>query len=959
MIDLLEVAASLAYRFIDFEKANGNPEISREKLLDIVKQVSEISIVEGVDQLKLYEKLDAELGIGKGSMTSVSVKLEPWLANERANIDFMLWKRFKSFTERTDSAFPINDLDDYTNRILDKCVNPKQVGSWDRRGMVVGHVQSGKTSNFVGLINKATDAGYKLIIIVAGTMNSLRRQTQQRVDAGYIGVNTSKGTKVGVGEIRTDIQIYPLTSSSDIPDGDFEQSIARKKAIPLGKNPVVLVVKKNKGILENLIDWLASNTMTKSDGTDYKLCDVPTLIIDDEADSASVNSVSKKKLTREQAMEEAKAINRLMRTLVSVFEKVTFIGYTATPYANLFIPNDWKKDLTSVVRGREMKVGPDLFPKDFILNINARKNYIGAAAIFGLDGEGAEDGIKPLDVIRYVDMSQTPFVYQDGEDADGEPVWKTPKKMDDLPSELPRSMKEAIKAFMLTCAIRRLRGHENKHNSMLIHAMLYVRWIDWLAFLVNEELRAYVDYIRGNDKAFLDELEQIFENDFKPTTKNVLENLQYKDVRIGPHDWQEVKGALIAAVSKIEVRAVHGIKATSKLEYKNIEEINYEPYDKVGLSVIAVGGSRLARGITLEGLSVSYYLRASKMYDTLMQMGRWFGYRPGYVDLVRLYTTETIAEWFSHITMATEEMRRDFDILASQIDRVPADFQLKVQNHSGLLSITAASKLFWAEQLSLSFSGQNPQTYKLFTDRKNVKANFKYFRELMGSLGIPKEDQKIRLESTGNLSHLLYRDVDEQLLCEFLDAYRIDQPSIKNATLSSYIRKQKSSGNILKWNVAVKSNTSEQVFINLTGDKKASRKPNRDVMSVQFFDGLVNIGATVRNQTSGRQSDSYMIAKNQIDELKDRKVDLQTEVADNNAAIKELREQVREGLIVFYLLDPRATAKAEHDVPIVGYSIHFPRITDEEMVSYMVTTNDSVTDDDDDDDDDERGEAGL
>jgi hypothetical protein len=960
MIDILEVAVSLAFRFIAYEKDSGNENISREKLLDIIEQVSVISIVDGVDKVRLYEILEAELGIGKGSMTGVSVKMEPWLANERANIDFQLWKRYKAYTERADAAFPINDLDDYTNQILDKCVNPKLPGTWDRRGMVVGHVQSGKTSNFVGLINKATDAGYKLIIIVAGTMNSLRRQTQQRVDAGYIGINTSKGTKVGVGEIRTETQIYSLTSSSDIPNGDFEQGIANKKAIPLGKNPVVLVVKKNKSILENLIDWLASNAMTKSDGTSYKLCDVPTLIIDDEADSASVNTVSKKKLTKEEAMEEAKTINRLMRTLVSVFEKVTFIGYTATPYANLFIPNDWKKDLISVVKGREMTVGPDLFPKDFILNINSRKNYIGASAIFGLDGEGAEDGKDPLDVIRYVDLANTPFAYIDGYDFNDEPIWKTPKKDDELPASIPDSMKEAIKVFLITCAIRRLRGHENKHNSMLIHTMLFVRWIDWIAHLVNEELRTYVEYIEGSDLSFLKDLEQIFENDFKPTTDQVMKNLQYKDVRIKQHKWEDVRAELLPAVSKIVVRAVHGVKATSRLEYKNNEEINYEPYEKIGLSVIAVGGSRLARGITLEGLSISYYLRASKMYDTLMQMGRWFGYRPGYVDLIRLYTTERISEWFSHISLATEEMRRDFDILASQIDRVPADFQLKVQNHPGLLSITAASKLFWAEELKLSFSGQNPQTYKLFTDPKNITKNFEAFKTLMSGLGVPDEDQKLRLQSSNKLSYLLYRDVNVSLLCAFLDAYKIDQPSIKNATLSAYILKQKASGYILKWNIAIKSNTNDRVFINEKGEKigkgKGLKTPNYDLMRIPLFDG-VNLGATVRNQTDGRSSDSYMIAKNQIDELKDRKVDLINNVADKNEDIKKERESVQEGLIVLYLLDPRAAAKADHSTPIVGYSIHFPHLKNEEKVSYMVTTNEVPGIDDD--DDDENDEVNL
>ena len=164
------------------------------------------------------------------------------------------------------------------------------------------------------------------------------------------------------------------------------------------------------------------------------------------------------------------------------------------------------------------------------------------------------------------------------------------------------------------------------------------------------------------------------------------------------------------------------MRFVNDLEYHNIDEIDYSRYEE-GLSVIAVGGGRLARGITLEGLSTSYYLRTTRMYDSLMQMGRWFGYRPGYVDLCRLYTTETIYEWFNHITMATEEMRYDFDEMTTR-NLKPKDFTLKVRNHHGLLAITSVAKLFWAKDITMSFSGSNPQTYLLFKDQKSIQNNF-------------------------------------------------------------------------------------------------------------------------------------------------------------------------------------------------------------------------------------------
>lgn len=224
-----------------------------------------------------------------------------------------------------------------------------------------------------------------MIIVIAGTISSLRRQTQERIDSGYIGRNSSafirenENRVIGVGKYRVNTDIYSLTSSyyKSGDEGDFNQSVANRLNIPIGKNPVVFVIKKNKSILENLIDWLSKNENIRIvDGTP-KLFDVPVLIIDDEADSASVNA------TRD--INDIKTINRLIRTLLNIFNQNTFIGYTATPYANLFISQDYNEELTTTVKGKQYKIGEDLFPRDFIINIKAPTNYIGAAKIFGYE----------------------------------------------------------------------------------------------------------------------------------------------------------------------------------------------------------------------------------------------------------------------------------------------------------------------------------------------------------------------------------------------------------------------------------------------------------------------------------------------------------------------------------------------------------------------------------------------
>jgi hypothetical protein len=941
MNELFESARVISHQFLNFEKNHLKKEINLDLIKIIIEEkVCALDYYESINRTDLAEVLMADFSVGKGEITVMAGdKIEPWLNNVRGKLEWELWNRYKLYMQEKDPSFPVNDLDDFTDKILDKCENPQKLGPWDRRGMVVGHVQSGKTSNYVGLINKAVDAGYKLIIIIAGTMNSLRRQTQERVDEGFIGTHSAKGITIGVGHYNTKVTIYPLTSSSIIPDGDFDQKTATRKGIPIGNNPVVLVIKKNKSILENLIDWLASNPNSREINGEVKLCGVPTLVIDDEADAASVNSISGKK-DKSQALEDIKTINKLIRSLLNLFEKNTFIGYTATPYANLFIPQEWSETKEATVRGKKYKVGEDLFPRDFIINIRAAKNYIGAAKFFGLENPITGVGTEPWDIFRSVEDYDPPFFKKISKE-----------NRDDLPDYLPQSLKKAIMSFILTTAVRRLRGHAKKHNSMLIHVALYVKWIDRVAKLVNEELKNYKNYIAAGDKNFISQLRNLYEEDFLTTTQEVMDDLDYDDPRINLHSWNDVRAELVNAASKIEVRAVHGVKSISNLEYNNIDEIDYTVYSE-GFSVIAVGGSRLARGITLEGLSVSYYLRTTKMYDSLMQMGRWFGYRPGYVDLCRLFTTNEIYGWFNHITMATEEMRYDFDEMTALLKR-PKDFRLKVRNHHGLLAITSVSKLFWAEEVRISFSGQNPQTYQLLRTKESIEGNFSTFQKLVSKLGFPPDNQRQKIN--GRIKYLIYRSADIGCLCEFLSDFTIDQPTIKNATLSDYIRKQAENGKVTDWNIVVVSNTDQAVFIDKTGDtprKNRIRDTPVQTYKLDFNGESLTLGCVVRNQKrQTRTSGYYFISKNQIDDTKDRQVDLTSKNLKDNREIKALRAKEKKGLLLIYPLDERGTSGVSFGIPIIGFSLHFPTVENETLVVYTATTNKELDFDNMEDDD--------
>lgn len=938
MNDVNQTAKLICHAYLNLIPRDSIDDNTISKIIN--DKISSAIEFQSVDKELLFELLRADFSIGSGAITELyDENVTPWLNDEKANIDFELWNRYKLDMQKNDPSFPVNDLDDFTDKILDKCVNPKETKSFDRRGMVVGHVQSGKTSNYVGLINKATDAGYKVIIVIAGTISSLRRQTQERIDSGYIGRNSSAFIRenenkiIGVGKYKAKTDIYSLTSSyyKSGDEGDFSQSVANRLNIPIGKNPVVFVIKKNKSILENLIDWFSKDVNAKTVDGSPKLFDVPVLVIDDEADAASVNA--------SKSIDDIKTINRLIRTLLNLFNQNTFIGYTATPYANLFISQEHNEEATTIVKNKEYKIGEDLFPRDFIINIKAPTNYIGAAKIFGFENPNGETK-EPLDIFRAIDDYDPPF-------------FKTINKnnKEDLPEYLPKSLEKAIKSFILTCAIRRLRGHENKHNSMLVHVALLVKWIDRVAYLVNEKTKEYANAIRSEDSEILQELKELYETDFVPTTDNVLENLDYKDIRIKQHSWEEVKSELKKAVSKIDVRSVHGTRSTTNLEYHNIEEIDYNRHEN-GLSVIAVGGSRLSRGITLEGLSVSYYLRTTKMYDSLMQMGRWFGYRPGYVDLCRLYTTEQIFEWFNHITMATEEMRNDFDEMTASHQR-PKDFRLKVRNHHGLMTITSLAKLHFSQNIEISFSGTNPQTYQLLKTKSAIENNYKALNNLISTIGFPKIEN--RKETRGKFRYLFYPNLEIDPICDFLEAFKIDQPSIRNATLSDYIRKQSANKNIEEWNVCIVSNTDENVFINrYENNPDDSRKPKDELLTydLKFNDETITLGCSVRNQRKeGRNSDHFLIAKNQIDDLKDRQVDLLINDNKTNDKIKAQRAREKKGLLLLYALDPRGTAIFDSKTPIIGYSLHFPKIENEVKTSYTTTIFDGFDEELQEDDD--------
>ena len=281
---------------------------------------------------------------------------------------------------------------------------------------------------------------------------------------------------------------------------------------------------------------------------------------------------------------------------------------------------------------------------------------------------------------------------------------------------VPDSLRDAILSFILVIAARRLRGDGDKHNSMLVHVTRFNDTQGRVFEQIERERQDILNRLRNKTgdselRKRLREIWEIEENSFMNTTRQLRERpdaLFQNPV----HSWEEISEELKDAAGSIEVRTINGT-AGDVLDYED---------NQYGLNVIAIGGDKLARGLTLEGLSISYFLRCSKMYDTLMQMGRWFGYRPGYLDLCRLYTTGELSNWFAHIADATEELRGEFDLMANS-GRTPKDFGLKVKSHPTMM-VTSSVKMRYGQELQISFQGSFVQTIDFSRKRDNVRKNW-------------------------------------------------------------------------------------------------------------------------------------------------------------------------------------------------------------------------------------------
>lgn len=662
---------------------------------------------------RIINELESHYTITIGVSETLYNRRIPWVRNykqKNPNLsDFPFWNNYKRYLSEIQQLpeMVIDEIDQSTDAILDGMSNPSDTDNFEKKGLVIGYVQSGKTGNYVGLINKAIDVGYRFIVVLAGMHNNLRQQTQFRIDQGVNGKQKINGveTKVGVGTLinRFDNHTQSLTTADNT--GDFNSAAANMNGINFNlETPLIAVIKKNVHPLKNMNKWLENSIGINMESQSNKA----VLIIDDEADQASINNNFKIEdldapITDDEGNVDKEnkpsAINGGIVDLINKFSRRCYTGYTATPYANVLIPLDTEHH-------------QNIFPEDFIVRLKQPSNYLGPEKYFDealpgiLEIDGAEGFIDQLRAFKNEEIEEI---------------------------EIPESLKIASKQFIISGAIRFFRGQQNDHMSMLIHVSHLTAIQNHLGRVFRTYWNELKEGIENNNENLWDELSSIYLGEITKGLINPVESQEYYTKKYSENDsfinnnfdlpksFGQLRDDIRSFIAAVVILIVNGHKDNKG------ESLDYHLYPH-GRKVIAIGGNTMSRGLTLEGLHTSYFIRHARTFDTLMQMGRWFGYRSNYADLCRIITTTEIAIDFGEICNADTIMNENITAMIRS-NASPKDFLIKIRQSTTSLSVT--SKMGVAGQMRLSWAGGEVITNLISRKPERIINNHKVLCEIL------------------------------------------------------------------------------------------------------------------------------------------------------------------------------------------------------------------------------------
>ncbi len=768
-------------------------------------------------------------------------------------------------------ADAIESIHRSTDRILSQCANPKAVGD-RRKGLVIGYVQSGKTANFTGLIAKAVDEGYRIIIVLAGMYTNLRIQTQLRLQ---------KDLGIDVVEDHSGIAWQRYTSRNADMGKDNSPGVLSSTS-----NVALMVVKKHEMRLANVTRFLESIP-------DATLNHRPVMIIDDESDQATPNTLGAKDLVS--------TINKRIRALWAAVPTGTYVAYTATPFANVFIdPSD----------------DGDLYPEDFISVLPKPASYMGSELFFDVD--------------QTVDSGEDEVIHQLAHEVpehEAEIFTPRPKKIDDFAPEMTSSLASAIRWFILATAIRELRTSRSRDSSMLVHTSQLVR----VHQLTKEVISGFISDIALDVDNQESEFRAVYEEekDRAATLRGSEEMPEWASL------WNAAKKVLEGVVVKIDNGA-------------SDDRLVYDPASTQ--TVIAVGGGTLSRGLTLEGLVVSYFLRSSNTYDTLLQMGRWFGFRPGYADLVRVWMGPGLLDEYAHLATVEKQLRDEVAEMEKE-RRTPRDFAIKVKSHPGRLEITSKGKMEAARLARAGLGGTRRQTIyldKSSTGRERaLHASAELVRRAVerGRPVLTRGAHSDRRNPT-----LMYQGVTNSDLIAFLEQYWVSPTDrwLQPDGMRSWLERH---GADAEWNLVLVSGSSKTEHEYVPGvTVKASRRApllaenwSASTLGVDLPERaeLVNIRALMAGDDY--LLDLRILADNS--ELTEREIeDLDGVDKHRVSAVKSARSRIRpdEGTILLYAVDGRSEpakdsktrTSMDADGTIIGLGIVFPHAEAEDPGEY-------------------------
>lgn len=781
-------------------------------------------------------------------------------------------KRFKRYMAEAKhwSETMISDLDRNTDEILNRLGDPQKTGSWKRKGLVIGDVQSGKTANYTSVCNKAIDAGYKIIIVLAGRTNTLRRQTQKRLETDFVGLQKDDANQRR-GEILPTITVgvglYGKVGANSVEAytsnaRDFSKAVADSHSIIINDQmmPKLFVVKKVKCVLDNLAKWLA--------GPNRKIIDVPMLLIDDEADDASVN-------TREE--NSPTAINACIRRILKLFSRSTYLAVTATPFANILI--------NPYVEGTE-QIDSDLFPDDFIYCLPTPDNYIGSEKLFRDDTLSgrvvaiASDNVKDAYPFKHTKMQEI--------------------------SDLPTSLQQAIRYYAITNAVRDILGHAKTHRSMMINVSRYVdvqnRLKNKVLFFWEKSVMLYIKAYCKMGKLALNYPEIL-------AIKKVFDESGIED-HYGI-SWETVQENLYSSNAKVSIVSVNQ-KSADSLDYERYERENND-----GLRVIAIGGDCLSRGLTLEGLCVSYFYRNSQMYDTLMQMGRWFGYRPGYDKLIRVWMAEEAISWYAHISHSTELLKLEVYRM-NRNKLTPMEFGYKICGHPDALIPTARAKMKNArldvKYAEIDVSGHLIECPRLHDKVSIMKKNEENARSFIKKIS---ENYECVRHSSGDL---FFKGVPASEVANLIEHFQTLEWHyyFDSATLADSINDAQED-----WNVCIKNGPHNEIEWNVELADGSSSTLGAQQRKSTRNKGIVKISGTKVRVGSGGCTAVGLESKTQEDVVKAwKKLPKDLNTKKDGPGLKDIPDE----FILHYL-----------DHPIL--LIHFLRVIDENTNAEMFNDN--------------------